>query len=363
MIKVSFPNGHDVYDHSIKSFVMQAFSSKLCVDKCDIVDLLTTELFASKQVRLGPKPSVESQVAIRDVIRHYVSNDQPIPFMVPWGSEKPDGSSIDIAELMGLKTFIALHSRVTAHYKPGVQLNIRLEDASAPHLFSDRAAQAWAEADRYSTAFANLVSILGVESFITVKRESYVVSVDEFNAEADKYVEAMFDYLACIFDGRDDTQAFDKVKSFGWSGRVPLDLMEYYLYSYTKLYPSMHIMAKVRTLSRYFSGALARTKLGIRGDEKSWDGKFIDLSFVQNPPGTDNRFNRRIIYRTIPSEFSSSHIPPWRAKGYLAINEEGNACPKLISYSDERMSTLNSRTITLNKNNVAVDIKADFITV
>jgi hypothetical protein len=364
MIEVSFKDGHEVFNSCIKTFVMQEFPAKLSPNNCELIDLLTNELLGSKQVRLGPKPSVESQVSIRDVIRFYVGMNHPLPFMVPWGSEKPDGSSIDIAELMGLKTFIALQQRISSHYEPGIQLNIRLEDASAPHLFNENPVKAWMDADRYSSAFADMVEILGAGSFIKVKRESYAVTVPQFNEVADSILPFMKAYLQDLEIGYAHVNdSFLALNELGWKGHVSKELREYYYYSYDKLYPGCSQQFKIEKLARYFSGALARTKLGIRGDDKDWNGHFIDLSFVQNPPGTDSRFSRRVIYRTIPSEYSSNHIPPWRAKGYLTINDEGKAIPKLVSFNDMASLPLESRILTLTKGELSVDIKADFMAV
>ncbi len=96
----------DPYSESIKQFVMQQFPFNFNKTDGEILELVFNEIMATKKTRLGAKPSPEVQVNIREVIRHYMEEGKPIPFMIPWGSEKPNGTSVDIAELSALKTIL-----------------------------------------------------------------------------------------------------------------------------------------------------------------------------------------------------------------------------------------------------------------
>jgi hypothetical protein len=347
----------DPYSKVINHFVLTQFPQKLCVNNPDLIDLLTDEVLGTKQTRYGPKPSPESIVAIRDIIRHYVSQRLPIPFMVPWGSEKPNGSGIDVAELSALKTIHALQNRISSHYQAGAVFNIRLEDASAPHLFDDKD-EARKNAKLYTDAFVKLVYVLGIDGFVKAIPESTLTTEETFNAEADSIVPYMEQALKALQFGN-EAEGKALLQSLGWSGSITQEMRDYYYGQYAKLYPHHSIEGHIKILARYFAGSLARYRLKIRGDAPEWQGKFLDLSFPAPIPGTAQLFNRRIYYRTVPSEFTSNHMPAWRAKGYLTINNDNEATPKLGSFFEQR--TYNTHCMKLRRDNVEVKVQADYI--
>lgn len=93
----------DPYSSLIATAIAREFPSQCVPSALQLVDLISSEIFGTKQQRYGPKPSPEVQVAIRDIIRDRVRLELPIPFLVPWGSEKPNGGGPDLAEICALK--------------------------------------------------------------------------------------------------------------------------------------------------------------------------------------------------------------------------------------------------------------------
>lgn len=148
--------------------------------------------------------------------------------------------------------------------------------------------------------------------------------------------------------------------ALGWKGGIALETAQHYLAQYTKIYPDKTIDERIHILSRYYAAALARRRLKIRGDAPEWEGNFLDLSFASTPPGTEGYFNRRVTYRTMPSDLTSQHIPPWRAKGYLIMPDGENASPKLASFHDPL--PYNHHSVTLYGNNgISVDVQTDYL--
>ena len=124
-------NPEDPYTGLITQFLVREFPGVITPNSSVLLDVLTDAIVGSKQVRYGPRPNPESLVAIRKVISLSLTSGQPIPFLIPWGSRKPKlGANIDVAEISALKTLVCLNNRVKAHYEPGVQMNVRLEDTS-----------------------------------------------------------------------------------------------------------------------------------------------------------------------------------------------------------------------------------------
>lgn len=345
----------DPYADSIATFIKREFP--VLAKTGDMLDLLTDAIIASGQVRFGPKPSPESLVAIREIITLWTSKKQPIPFLIGWGSEKPDGSGIDIAEVMAMKTLSCLQHRVQQYYTPGVQFAIRVEDASAPHLFFDRQEQARIDASRYTSGFLNLAKVLGISDFVKIIPESSMISEETFNRMADEVLPAMEAHVNDPMNNRHREVLFD----YGWKIPLSQETIGYYLDRYQKLYPELNQTQRNHLLARYFAGALSRHTLGITGANKAWDGKFLELSFVAPTPGIGvSRAMRRIYYRTMPCNITTNHMPAWRAKGYLKIN--GEVTSSLTSFHNKEF-TFNPHVITLEDGELKQDVQADYIVV
>lgn len=350
-------NRTEVYAGPIAQYIKREFPVFVKPNDASMLDLLTEAILASGQIRLGPKPSPESQVAIREIITHWTALGLPIPFLVPWGSEKPNGSGVDVAELFGFKTLSCLQHRVQAYYKPGVLFHIRVEDASAPHLFFDRQAEARIEAARYTNGFVNLAKVLGLTDFVKVVPESTMIAEADFNRCADALLPEMEAHVA----NPDDEKVRKALLPHGWKVPLSSETIGYYFDRYEKLYPDLSPAARRHLLARYFAGALSRHALGITGAHKEWQGKFLELAFTAPTPGIGvSRALRRIYYRTMPCSITSNHLPAWRAKGFLKINGEVTAA--LTSFHSTEYQ-YNPNKITLSEGDLQQEVQADYVVV
>lgn len=353
-------NMQDPYSALIARFVEQTFPTR-STQGGELLELVFAEVMGTKQNRFGPKPGPESQVAFRDVLRCALARGTPVPIVSPWGSEKPDGSSVDIAEIGALKSLECLHKRVSAHYAPGIDVSLRIEDLSAPFQFYDRADQARAQAQAYTAALTRLISVLGLGGFITARPDSgYGHTEEEFNQLASSILPAVEQHLSDIRD----PARFADLKALGWDQPVADATVMHYMHGYAKLYPDRDIATKLHILARYFAGGLARKIMGHNGALKRWDGrKFVELYFGQTPPGLEpSRYLRRIHYRTLPMEYTSNHMAPWRAKGYVEVSEDGDVCPKLGTFFAPPTG-LTPHTLRLSHDMLSVDVRSDYVLV
>ena len=345
------------YADLIERFVIREFPSAIKSTKCAILELVTDAIVASGQIRYGPVPSPESLVAMREVIRHYVGQSLPIPFVSPWGSEKPDGTGVDVAELGAIKTLCCLNARVKAVYPPGVEFSLRVEDLCAPHLFFERMDEARREAKLYTDGLIALVKVLGVNSFITVSPDSLISDEPTFNALADYILPAMEYHLKDI----NSPKPIAELKALGWDKPVAQETIDHYLAGYEKLYPDRDMKFKIHVLARYFASSLARKKMGMTGVLPRWKGKYLDLYFGKTPPGLEpTRYLRRIHYRTLPCSITTNHMAPWRAKGYLRIGD--NKVTAALASCREDIA-LNKFQITLENNGLQQAVQTDYIVV
>lgn len=323
------------------------------VQETSVVEAVYKEIVGTKQTRRGAMPDPAAAARIKWVIGLYVERGLPIPFMVPWGSEKPDGTIPDCAEYGAVKTMTCLNARVKAHYEAGVVCNIRAEDVSAPHLFFDRADDARREAQRYTNALKALVRVIG-DGSVAVRAESSMTSEAVFNTAADEILPLMERHIK----DPDDVAVLGVLAELGWKGTVSSETRHEFMVRYRKLYPLKDDAWRLHVVARYFSGVLARKRLGLRGDDPTWEGKFLDLSFVEPSRLNDGIFPTRVYYRTVPLSQTSDHLPPWRAKGYLQMAETGCRA-RLANFG--ALPSLHENEVTLvNASGDAATIRCDW---
>jgi len=356
------------YADQIKSFFSQQFPSATALSSRDRLEMLTEVILSSKPNRFGPRPSPEGIVSILEVIRNSIHFGRPIPFMVPWRSEKPDGSGPDVAELMALKQMERLHLEIKRVYLPGAEFAIRIEDASAPYLLIENQAAASAAARHYTGQLCKMINIANAASkfrFIRSRPESVFVSEDVFSMEAEKFrpdIEEALNLYRTRNDGRQEAERL--LEGIGWTGGIREETRHWYESQYQKLYPGMQQSMQTHILARYFASAVARRTLGIRGDYPEWGGSFIDLTFAAPIPGTQEHFGRRVHYRTLPLSVSSAHMPPWRAKGYLQVETGDEDCRvrvRLASFNSIPEGLVSSTVQVTYPGEESLELPADYL--
>jgi hypothetical protein len=348
-MKLTLPD--DPYSGVIRQFVLQSFPNHITTNAQELIDALTDTIVATGSIRYGPRPSPESLVAIRQVLARNVTEQVPLRFISPWGSEKPNGTGIDIAELMALKTFICLNDRVKKFYSPGIEMRLKIEDVSAPHLFYDRMEAARAEAKQYCDGLDNLIKVMGVP-WIFAARESLFITEAQFNTAADAVLPLFEKHLAYP----SDTSVIAEMQAAGWSGGpITADAVSYYMKLYDKLYPEEKPDQKLHRVARYFGDSLVRKQLGLSGKGKDWGDDFMEIYFNSYP----QKLNR-IHYRVMPSNITSAHMPPWRAKGFLRVAEE-TVTASVASWQEEK--EYNPFVLAFERDGTTQNVAADYIIV
>jgi hypothetical protein len=139
-----------------------------------------------------------------------------------------------------------------------------------------------------------------------------------------------------------------------------LEQRAYYRKIYEKLFVGISPADATHKLARYLSGVLVRNNMGGRGDDPSWGGKFIQVTFHAPIPGAPPETVRHYVrYRTLPMSMATTHIPPWRAKGYLKMAGR-KATPKIASWHDLPPGLV-PQTATLTDGKETVEVKADYL--
>lgn len=347
----------------IEGFFAAEFPAAMIVDVGTTLDLTTKALIGTSRLRVGPAPDPESLVAIREVVRDAIEKGTPIPILVPWGSKKPKNhASVDVAEVCAFKQLACIARRVTAHHAPGVDIRVRVEDASGYHMFADdRGARAATE--RYCADLKSLVRVLGINKFVELVFESSLFDEREFARRTDELIPIMARYISETdekgLDSREQLESWALLREHGWQGIIPVVQREHYRTAYSKLYPGISKDAATLRLASYLSGSLIRRKLKGSGDHPAWGGKFLQIPFVGPVPGAPAGLTlRNLYYRTVDSKLAATHIPPWRAKGYLKINGR-EATPKITSWQQDLDFTPCSAVLTNGTD--TVDVACDYV--
>lgn len=336
MLHVTVPDLGNPYRDQIAEFVARAFPANLDNSK-SVLEAVTDAMVASGRVRFGPKPAPENLVAIRGVIRSAIEAGKPIPVLVPWGSKKPrNDGRVDIAELGALKSLASLQDRVMRHYAPGLDVRIFIEDIGGFYLFASEGEPARAAARAYTADLQRLVRVLGIPGVGTTP-ESTLTNEDAYTVKAEEIRPALFHYLADsdAYAGLPERlDSFANLSRFGWQGAIPREQRDYYRDRYARVYPGISKRDATEMLARYFAGSWARYQIGSTGARPEW-GPFIKLNFTSPVPGVpEDLASRRLYYRTLPENLSTTHLPPWRSRGYLKLTDDG-ATPKLTSWMDQ----------------------------
>jgi hypothetical protein len=229
-------------------------------------------------------------------------------------------------------------------------------------LFADEGEASRVATEEYCATFQKLVRILGLSSFVNPVLESTLFNEKDYAATCDSIVPALMAYLAGTdafgLEGYENRESWKALAAFGWQGCIPREQRDYYRNRYRTLYPGITDYAATMKLVRYFAGSWARIKHQGTGAAKEWGNDYIRVTFVAPVPGAPTGLvTRNVYYRTLPMKFATTHIPAWRAKGYVKIN--GEATPKLASWGEPR--EYQSCSLVFRGGGESVDVKADYV--
>jgi len=313
-----------------------------------LFEAIVSEIIGSKQHRYGPIPDPEGLVAIRDVVRKAMREEAPIPILVPWGASKQGPWGVDLAEVMALKQLECLSRRVSAHYAPGVDIVVRLENLTDESMFGD----GWIpKTDAYVRDFSKLKKAIAFTS-VEVKREDTLMSRTAFRDMVDINSGYILEAMKIPL-GRGD---WLRSRIPEWQGDLGDEILNYYRGAYDRFYPEETQEEKDMRLSRYFAGAITRFQLGGTGARKWWGSDYLTLSFTGIPWGKNGK---RIFYRTVPSRYTNQHRAPWIGKGYVRIKGR-EATPAIAGWNGDGLE-YNPASISIEWGGDSVQVAADYV--
>lgn len=342
-MKFTFQNPDDPFAGTITDMLERGFPGST-QSRSSQLEAVYAEIIGTRMQRVGPTPSPEDAVEIRNVIRESVDRSRPIPILVPWGASKQGNFDIDIAELMGLKQLDCLRSRVEKHYSTGVRILIRLEDLTDYVLFGVND-----KTRKYVEDFTALDRALALPNLV-VATESHWTTYEKLVEKANDNAEAI---RAAIDKPEGIRAAYLKEVLPDWSGPLSDGQLNYYRRAYNVFYAQSGMSHDDR-LALYLGTALAKVQLNATGKDPLHPP--IVLGYTSSPYGHGGR---RIYYRTIPGCYTNQHHSPWLGKGYIRIS--GNtATPAIAQWDGGDLAYVPGR-ITVSGNGNSVTLGADYV--
>ena len=346
------------YESLIAQFLEQELLTKPA-SKETLLESLTNFFIGSKETRNGRVPPPEVLVVVREYIASCIDKGEPINVLVPWGGKKPFASSVDVAELSALKLLDRLMSTVKIVYPPGLNVVMRIEDVNAEWLYKEGFgvehgnSQLQSDIIQYSGDIGHLATFFHItpkSEFMMMNRTDYIRLASELTPLFISYIEES------DRDGISDSMlSYKRLADNGWRGVIPSPQRDYYRERYKSLYGVDDRTATIY-LAKYFAGSLARHQMNGTGFPRG--EKHIQLSFAPPVPGVPaTMFRNTFFLRTIPESHGRTHIPPWRAKGYVCIRGDQPVF-KLASPNDVPPNLTPASVIV--RGTVDVKVRADY---
>jgi hypothetical protein len=356
---LSVGNSEDPWCGAIAKFLSSEFPQAHSNTESRL-EAVITAILASRQRRLGPAPGVEAQAKMYKIGRRLIQKGLPVPIFVPFGPKKPiRGEGVDIAELATLKALSCLQANVKQHYEPGINVVIRLEDATGL-ILEDGTPDLSVDMDTYCRDFVRLTHMLGYDEFISLRRETAVVSFDSFKSEVEELLPRFEKYLAETDGTIKDEEKLKPLREVNWNGIISSEMRVYLMSRYEKFHPHATVAERRKMMATYLTCALARYRIGMMEALLGNSDPSISVSFA--PPSPDEAMNApRVFYRAVPMNHSKMHIPPWRAKGILKIGKDDKIKMSVINWSDIEKCDLTEGILKVSNENETLSIRADYI--
>ena len=263
----------------VSRFLLNEMPGVTVNSKESVVDRVASLIMGTRHTRLAGCPNPESQVLIRNVIRGAMEQKRAIPVLVPSGPKKNEGGPIDLAELSAIKTMVCLQESVRKAYEPGLNIRVRLENATGIYLEGPEAIPAMS---LYCDGFRRLCKLMsyriGGAKFLFPRLEAEGSSFEMYLDCAKDLTKA----FQLAYDSGDDSG----LAKVGWGGGLSDDWKRYLDGRYVKIYPHFTQQQRNEMASKYLGSLLARVKLGLRGDDPDWQvgGRHIEIGFALPAP-------------------------------------------------------------------------------
>ncbi|MBM3331920.1 hypothetical protein FJY68_08750 [candidate division WOR-3 bacterium] len=296
----------------------------------EIAAMVADILLTSPYAREVPGSAVQTRAEIESRVVTRIRAGRRLSGLMLWAPKKhwvhgPD-SSIDVAELVALRTLFDIHSAVRRVYDPGIHFHVHVEDLE--HAFVHGwSIQLEEDMERYISRLCAAVEVLGLQELISVTRATSLASGErELEAWRLRMAQNLSALRAYWYDSeRNGLERFERYGTYralerlGWRGPIPREMRDFYLGRIKRGNCRGIEMAEAADMvMRNLAGILLHHQEHLL--RVSDDPRPLIVSFMPQPPGTElhltlGRVNLRFVSRK--ASHSADKAAPWSVKGCL----------------------------------------------
>jgi hypothetical protein len=193
-------------------------------------------------------------------------------------------------------------------------------------------------------------------------KESEIMSKERYFSLSESY--SPYLTTAILKRLQSSEESLSELKTINWRGNLPIEQVNYYIDRYKILYPNLATYEYIKLAADYLAGAKVRYELDGRFEPVIFsDREHISISFVPPVPGAPiSLFGNTLYYRTVPENQSRTHIAPWRAKGFLEINQDNSVKIKITSFgNNEIIGGLHPLRTVFENQSISTWVDADYL--
>jgi hypothetical protein len=310
----------------------------------EVARAIAEVLLTSPCAREMPDLAVQNRTEIERRVVHRIREGRHLSGLMLWAPKKHWvhglDSSIDIAELVALRTLFDIHVAVRQVYDPGMHFHIHVEDLE--HAFVHGASvRLGQDMERYISRLRTAVEVLGLQTVISVTRATGLASgvreLEAWHSRLEQNLSALraywYDSERNGLDGFEQYETYRALARLGWRGPIPREMRNFYLGRIQRgTCQGIAVADTADMVMRNLAGILLHHQEHLLrvGD----DPRPLIVSFMPQPPGTEpqltlGRVNLRFVSRK--TSHSADNAAPWSVKGCLH-ERKGRLLPTFTSW-------------------------------
>lgn len=307
--------------------------------------ILNTLVGTSRTTRLGPRPDEDTLRVIGGNIKQKIRTGEPLDITSAWGARKTLPGyehGADLAEILALDQYNAIHEAIKNVYPPGVRFHIVLSDSYYTYLYGENPG-----VQEYAEEMAQLLE--GYEQIDIAKTsELHEAMGDEVLVRCAQNLEALRNYWHdsehVAQEAWGALQSYNRLKDMGWIGQISPAVRRFYIDRMKNLFPDETDEQHTERVLKFFAYGLVLKQYDVfkRADSESCTADFCLLR-VPPPDMPKALHGNRLRIRCVPSSITNQSAPPWTVEGaFVKDNETGLFKPRLITDARFALTALGS---------------------
>ncbi len=316
--------------------------------------ILNTLIGTTGTLRLGAKPSIQTQSEILKRIHEKVRNGKKLVISSAWGTIKTlplKNRSVDIAEYLALKQFLALSNAIKKVYPPGVCFNIFLGDSYYKYLYGVDP-----DIEKYCEDMEKLA--MPYDELRVIRLSTLCKKNVNWEQQCKVNFEVLYKYWidteGLLAEQHENRLSYKEVNMLGWVGKITPAMREFYLKRMAQLYPSESYEFWVKKIVDFFAYGLMISQNDLMG-RKNIETSTVDACLLRVPPPDLPRglYSNRLRFRISPEVVMKSSAPPWTVSGIIKLEGYNPKIHLVNGNMLKRMDLSGTKYITMKMMNNA----------